>query len=60
MTEYFETFEKYGAVLPPEDIDAALFPVKFGNRWAMLHRPIILTPYSAAHIWISFSPDLIH
>lgn len=26
----------------------------------MLHRPIITTPYSAAHVWISFSPDLIH
>lgn len=60
MTEDFKTFEKYGAVLPPEDKDTALFPVKFGNRWAMLHRPIISTPYSAAHIWISFSPDLIH
>lgn len=60
MTEDFKTFERYGAILPPEDKDAALFPVKFNNRWAMLHRPIISTPYSAAHIWISFSPDLIH
>lgn len=60
MTEDFKTFERIGAVLPPEDKDAALFPVRFGNRWAMLHRPIISTPYSAAHIWISFSPDLIH
>lgn len=60
MTENFITFERLGAVLPPEDKDAALFPVRFNNRWAMLHRPIISTPYSAAHIWISFSPDLIH
>lgn len=60
MTEDFKSFERIGAVLPPEDKDAALFPVRFGNRWAMLHRPIISSPYTAAHIWISFSPDLIH
>jgi predicted GH43/DUF377 family glycosyl hydrolase len=60
LTEDFEKFEKVGAILPPEDKDAALFPVKFNNRWAMIHRPIISTPYSAAHIWISFSPDLFH
>ena len=58
-TKDFVTFERLGAVLPPEDKDAALFPVQFNNRWAMLHRPSIKTPYSAAHIWISFSPDLI-
>ncbi|MFZ6032333.1 MAG: glycosidase [Melioribacter sp.] len=60
LTEDFKTFEKFGAVLPPEDKDAALFPIKFNDRWAMIHRPIISTPQSAAHMWISFSPDLIH
>ncbi len=59
-TKDFITFERVGAVLPPEEKDAALFPVQFNNRWAMLHRPTIKTPHSAAHIWISFSPDLIH
>jgi predicted GH43/DUF377 family glycosyl hydrolase len=59
-TRDFITFERLGAVLPPEDKDAALFPVRFNGRWAMLHRPIVTTSYTAAHIWISFSPDLIH
>lgn len=60
FTEDFVTFEKVGAILPPEDKDAALFPVKFKNRWVLIHRPIISTPYNAAHIWISYSPDLLH
>ncbi len=60
LTEDFENFEKLGAILPPEDKDAALFPIKFNNRWAMIHRPVISTPTAAAHIWISFSPDLVH
>ncbi|MCB9299955.1 MAG: glycosidase [Lewinellaceae bacterium] len=59
-TKDFVTFERFGAILPPEDKDAALFPVCFHDRWALLHRPIITTPTSSAHIWISFSPDLIH
>ncbi|MBN2030666.1 glycosidase [bacterium] len=59
-TEDFITFQRLGAVLPPEDKDAALFPVQFNGRWAMLHRPVIQTPASAAHVWIAFSPDLIH
>jgi len=46
--------------MPPEDKDAALFPVRFRGRWAMLHRPITAFPGMGAHIWISFSPDLRH
>ena len=53
-TEDFETFERLGAVMPPENKDAALFPVKFAGRWALVHRPM------GAHVWISFSPDLRH
>jgi len=53
-TEDFETFERLGAVMPPENKDAALFPVKFAGRWALIHRPM------GAHVWISFSPDLRH
>ena len=56
----FKHFERRGPVMPPEDKDAALFPVRFGGRWAMLHRPIAVHPYTRAHIWISFSPDLKH
>ena len=45
--------------MPPEDKDAAVFPRRFGNRYAMIHRPVS-TGSSGAHIWLSFSPDLIH
>ena len=46
--------------MPPEDKDAAVFPVKFKGRYAMLHRPVSTFPGAGAHIWISFSPDLKH
>lgn len=59
-TKDFITFERLGPVMPPEDKDAALFPVRFGGRWAMLHRPVATFPSAGAHIWISFSPDLKH
>ena len=32
MTEDFITFEKKGAIMPPEDKNAALFPKKIGNK----------------------------
>jgi len=59
-TKDFKTFERKGVVMPPEDKDAALFPVKFGGRWAMLHRPVPAFANVGAHIWISFSPDMKH
>lgn len=59
-TKDFKSFERKGAVMPPEDKDAALFPVRFGGRWAMLHRPVPAFPGVGAHIWISFSPDMKH
>jgi len=57
LTEDFCTFEHYGEILPPEDKDAALFPRRIGDNWALLHRPV--SP-QGAHIWISYSPDLRH
>ena len=57
-TKDFETFERLGAVMPPENKDAALFPVKFDGRWALVHRPV--GGAFGAHMWISFSPDLTH
>ena len=60
VTKDFKTFHRLGPVMPPEDKDAALFPVRFQGRWAMLHRPVPSFPTHGAHIWISFSPDLKH
>jgi len=59
-TTDFKTFERKGVVMPPEDKDAALFPVRFNDRWAMVHRPVTTFPGVGAHIWISFSPDMKH
>lgn len=60
VTSDFQVFERIGTVMPPENKDAALFPVRFDDRWAMIHRPVASFPYIGAHIWISFSPDLKH
>ena len=57
-TRDFRSFDRLGPVMPPEDKDAALFPVRFDGRWAMLHRPVTTSPRSSANIWISFSHDL--
>jgi predicted GH43/DUF377 family glycosyl hydrolase len=59
-TTDFKTFNRKGVVMPPEDKDAALFPVRFRGRWAMLHRPVPGFAGVGAHIWISFSPDMKH
>jgi predicted GH43/DUF377 family glycosyl hydrolase len=58
-TSDFVTFDRLGPVMPPEDKDAALFPRRFGGRYALIHRPVSAGS-SGAHIWLSFSPDLIH
>ncbi len=60
LTTHFKTFRRLGPVMPPEDKDAALFPVKFNGLWAMLHRPVPRSSILGAHIWISFSPNLKH
>ncbi len=59
-TRDFRTFHRRGVLMPPEDKDAALFPRRFGNRWALIHRPVSSTPRHRADIWISWSPDLRH
>ncbi|UCD49325.1 MAG: hypothetical protein JSW27_17550 [Phycisphaerales bacterium] len=56
----FRRFDRLGPVMPPEDKDAALFPVQFNGLYAMLHRPVPRSAELGAHIWLSFSPDLKH
>jgi predicted GH43/DUF377 family glycosyl hydrolase len=58
VTTDFRTAWRLGAVMPPEDKDAALFPRRIDGRWAMIHRPTPLR--GGAHIWLSYSPDLRH
>ncbi len=57
ITKNFKSFARLGALLPPEDKDACLFPRRFNGRFALIHRPIVR---GEAHMWISFSPDLKH
>jgi predicted GH43/DUF377 family glycosyl hydrolase len=59
-TEDFEHFERLGPIMPPDDKDAALFPVRFGGRYAMLHRPAATVVSLGSHIWLSYSRDLRH
>ncbi|MFH1619931.1 MAG: glycosidase [bacterium] len=59
VTKDFKNFKRMGPVLRPVDKDAALFPVRIGGRWTMIHRPV-LNPKRPAHMWMSFSPDLKH
>ena len=57
LTEDFKNFERYGIIMSPEDKDAALLPYRIGGHWALIHRPVSAP---RAHMWISYSPDLIH
>jgi len=57
LTTDFHAFEHFGMIAPPEDKDAALFPHRIGDCWALIHRPV---GPSGAHIWISYSPDMRH
>jgi predicted GH43/DUF377 family glycosyl hydrolase len=59
-TRDFVSFERRGVLMSPEDKDAALFPTRFGDRWALIHRPVATEPRHMAHIWLSWSPDLRH
>ncbi|MBN1396538.1 MAG: glycosidase, partial [Bacteroidetes bacterium] len=57
LTENFNTFERFGLIMQPDDKDAALLPHRIGDYWALIHRPVSA---QGAHMWISYSPDLRH
>ena len=59
-TTDFVTFERRGVLMTPDDKDAALFPVTFDGRWALIHRPSPTGMGLGAHMWMSYSPDLKH
>jgi predicted GH43/DUF377 family glycosyl hydrolase len=58
LSRDFTEVRRKGPVTQPENKDAAVFPRRFDGRWAMVHRPSPLG--GNAHIWISYSPDLLH
>lgn len=55
LTEDFRSFERCGLIMQPDDKDAALLPRRIRGQFALVHRP---ATEAAAHIWISYSPDL--
>ncbi|NLW92158.1 MAG: glycosidase [Syntrophomonadaceae bacterium] len=60
LTDDFVHFERLGPTRPAEDKDAALFPRRIKGKWGLLHRPLVAQYAPAAHIWLSYSDDLIH
>jgi len=59
VTRNFKTFEKFGVVMPPENMDGILFPSWINGKYAMLHRPF---PHmiGSPDVWISYSDDLVY
>lgn len=57
-TSDFQTAERIGLIFSPNNKDAALFPVQFHDRYAVLHRPD--AGGGIENIWMGYSPDLIH
>lgn len=58
-TRDFIIWNRHGIILPPENMDAMLFPAKINGRFAALHRPqpkMIGSP----NMWLAWSDDLIH
>jgi predicted GH43/DUF377 family glycosyl hydrolase len=58
LTEDFRNFDRLGPTLPPDNKDAAVFPIRFNGKWAMIHRPAPTFHSLKANIWISFSTDM--
>jgi len=51
------TAQRVGLIFSPNNKDAVLFPQRFDDRWAVLHRP---DAGGKEHIWSAYSPDLVH
>lgn len=59
VTEDFQSFERLGLILPPENKDAAIFPDQIEGKYFMLHRPVPKA-IGSPEMWIAESPDLLH
>lgn len=54
-TTDFQTFQRLGLAMQPDDKDAALFPRKIRDEYVMVHRPMTA---ERADMWLSYSQDL--
>ena len=57
-TRDFESVERIGIAIAPEDKNAALLPERVGGQWILLHRPTSRFAASRAGISLSRSSDL--
>ena len=55
LTENFDSFERFGLIMQPDDKDAALLPRRINGHWVLIHRPV---SGQGAYMWVSYSPDL--
>ncbi|MBS1724596.1 MAG: glycosidase [Armatimonadetes bacterium] len=55
FTKDFLAYKRRGLCMQPEDKDAALFPRRFKEGFALIHRPVTS---EHADMWLSYSPDL--
>ncbi|HEY3864068.1 MAG TPA: glycoside hydrolase family 130 protein [Verrucomicrobiae bacterium] len=56
----FQSFERHGVILAPENKDVVLFPEKIGGLIMALHRPNPAQHFSPPEMWLAASPDFIH
>ncbi|MBU0894511.1 MAG: hypothetical protein KKF48_00955 [Nanoarchaeota archaeon] len=53
-------WKRLGIIFGEQDKDVVLFPEKIKNKYVCFDRPEGNFEFSTPHIWIAFSPDLIH
>ena len=56
-TKNFKTFRRLRLLTEPENRSGALMPRMFGDRFALLERPLV---GDSGHLWISYSKDLTY
>ncbi|MBN1458097.1 MAG: glycoside hydrolase family 130 protein [Armatimonadetes bacterium] len=56
----FQTYEPIEIIAAPSTRVPCLFPEKINGYYVKLDRPTLDVSQGPSHIWISYSPDLIH
>jgi predicted GH43/DUF377 family glycosyl hydrolase len=59
-TADFKAYEPVEIIAAPSTRVPSLFPEKIGGYYVKLDRPTLDVSRGHSHIWISYSPDLIH
>lgn len=59
ITTDFVHVERMGMILPPPNKDVALFPEKIGEKYWLLHRPMV-SDIGKPSVWLAESEDGIH